>query len=76
MSFSGSHILLNLRSIGLPSDKYDEATTSPNWGNTVNSSRYASRSEWRTYFTTAFDIEEQPGEALELKTVDQVLSGP
>lgn len=69
----GSHILLNLRSIGL-----HDGNSTIGSGSGYSSARRVGdsnpRSEWRTYFTTAIDINEPAQEeAVELKPVEQVL---
>lgn len=78
MSFAGSHILMNIRSIGLPSNTLEDTMTAPtfHYPGPNPPRRPESDTDWRTYFTTIGGIDDQNlggSDTVELKTVGEVL---
>lgn len=81
MSFAGSHILMNIRSIGLNDNATQDAMNPPTprhpGFNTPRRSQ--SETDWRTYFTTVIGIDDHNlggSDTVELKTVGEVLETP
>lgn len=78
MSLAGSHILMNIRSIGLNDNTTHDAMNPPSGRYPASNTprRLESGTDWRTYFTTVIGIDDQHlggSDTVELKTVGEGL---
>ncbi|KAI0697144.1 hypothetical protein BC835DRAFT_1339264 [Cytidiella melzeri] len=69
-SFSGSHVVLNLRGIGLPNPSHLETSghgSTSDYSRTTRDDTHDDGAGWRTYFTSVFDPESFSSGDVEMK---------